>query len=277
VVFPRAHLFVAEPELDLFFGGLDCVRPVADVSADVDAEVATDGSGARVGGLGGAEHLSAGGDNVVAVPDHGANGARAHVLDESGEEALLGKIGVVLLHVPFSGGAELHGNQLEALLLEALNDFSNETTLDTIGLDHDERAFLGLVKIRLQIHFPIASGLEVFKHLGIVFKLPLDSENVSELLDTSLTVLVVLDGKAVLFLGFSVHIETSIVGLFQPCFVAFFVEFLAEFFSSFIHSRRLPNCFGGSARLFISSFHSNSVLRDQQLHINMDLDNLDVG
>lgn len=36
----------------------------------------------------------------------------------------------------------LHGNELEALVLETLDDLADESTLDTVGLDHDEGALL---------------------------------------------------------------------------------------------------------------------------------------
>ena len=37
---------------------------------------------------------------------------------------------------------ELHSDQLEALLLETLDDLAHQSTLDGIGLDHDEGALL---------------------------------------------------------------------------------------------------------------------------------------
>jgi hypothetical protein len=37
---------------------------------------------------------------------------------------------------------ELHGDQLEAFLLEALQDFTDESTLDAVRLDHDEGPLL---------------------------------------------------------------------------------------------------------------------------------------
>ena len=44
---------------------------------------------------------------------------------------------------------ELHGDQLEALLLESLDDLADESALDTIGLDHDE----GLLLVCFGGHF----------------------------------------------------------------------------------------------------------------------------
>lgn len=49
--------------------------------------------------------------------------------DEALEEALAGEVGVVLLEVLLAGRAQLHGNELEAAVLEAGDDGANETTL----------------------------------------------------------------------------------------------------------------------------------------------------
>ena len=143
VVAPVAELGFLEPEADLVGGGLNGVGAVTDVAADVDAEVTADGAGLRVEGLGGTEHLAASGDGVVTLPDHSADWARGSVLNETLEETLAGEVRVVLLEVGSTWSAKLHGDQLEALSLESLNDLSNESSLDTIRLDHDESSFLG--------------------------------------------------------------------------------------------------------------------------------------
>ena len=49
--------------------------------------------------------------------------------DETLEEGLAGEVGVVLLKVLLAGAAELHGNELEATVLEARDDGANESTL----------------------------------------------------------------------------------------------------------------------------------------------------
>lgn len=54
---------------------------MADVAADIEGEVATDGAGGRGERVGGAEDGTAGLDGVTAFPDHGADGAGAHVWD----------------------------------------------------------------------------------------------------------------------------------------------------------------------------------------------------
>jgi hypothetical protein len=56
--------------------------------------------------------------------------ARKLTGDEALEEALAGEVGVVLLEVLLAGGGELHGNELEATVLEARDDGTNEATLE---------------------------------------------------------------------------------------------------------------------------------------------------
>jgi hypothetical protein len=46
---------------------------------------------------------------------------------------------------------ELHGDQLEALLLETLEDLADKSALDTVGLDHDE----GPLLVGLGSHFGV--------------------------------------------------------------------------------------------------------------------------
>ena len=50
--------------------------------------------------------------------------------DESGEEGLAGKVGVVLLEVLLSGSDELDGGELEAAVLEAGDDGADQSTLE---------------------------------------------------------------------------------------------------------------------------------------------------
>ena len=52
---PADELTLLEPEGNLLLGVLDAVGAVADVAADVDGVVATDGAGGRGEGVGGAE------------------------------------------------------------------------------------------------------------------------------------------------------------------------------------------------------------------------------
>jgi len=83
-------------------------------------------------------HTAASLDGVTALPDHGADGARVHVLNEASEEGLASEVLVVLLEVLLAGSGELDGDKLEATVLEARQDGANQATLDAIGLDSNE-------------------------------------------------------------------------------------------------------------------------------------------
>jgi hypothetical protein len=99
-----------------------------------NGKVTTDG--ARGGGkrVGGTEDDAAGLDGVTALPDHGADGTRGHVGDKTGEEGLAGEVGVVGLEVLLGGGDELDGRELEAAVLEALDDGADQAALLEEGL-----------------------------------------------------------------------------------------------------------------------------------------------
>lgn len=147
---PVGELLGLEPEGDLLGGGLNTIGSVADVAANIDAEISADGSGEGVGGVGGAEEGAASLDGALALPDHGADGAGAEVLAEALVEALLGEIGVVLLGLLEGGDEDLQADELVALLLEAADDITDETALDSVGLDSDESALHYLVYAILQ-------------------------------------------------------------------------------------------------------------------------------
>lgn len=107
-------LALLEPQSNLLLGVLDAVGAVADVAADVDGEVATDGAGGRGEGVGGAEEdcwrqksafdlfqwvelarlvrrdgianersvrTTTGLDGITALPDHGGDRAALHVCE----------------------------------------------------------------------------------------------------------------------------------------------------------------------------------------------------
>jgi len=142
VALPGLHLGGAEPESDLLLSAVDGVRSVADVPTEVDTKVAPDGAGLGSQGVGLAQHDAALLDDVEALPDHGADGARVHVLDQAGEEGLGREVGVVLLQVLLAGLADLDGHQLVAAVFKSRDDVSDQAALDTVGLDGDEGAFV---------------------------------------------------------------------------------------------------------------------------------------
>jgi len=79
VALPRDELIFLEPEVDFGVGGLHGVRAVDDVTADIDAKVASDGAWGRVARVGLAEHDPTGLDNVQTLPDHRKNRPGSHV------------------------------------------------------------------------------------------------------------------------------------------------------------------------------------------------------
>merc|ERR1712115_221201 len=134
-----AHeLLRLEPKGDLLLGRVDGVRAVTDVSADIDAKVASDGAWGGSERVCGAEHGSALLDGVLALPNHGTDWATVHVVDKSSEEALAAEVGVVLLEVSLAWHAELHGDQLVASLLESSDNVGDKASLDTVRLDGNE-------------------------------------------------------------------------------------------------------------------------------------------
>ena len=60
----------------------------------LNGEVTTDGTWSRSQWVGGTEENTSGLDGVTALEDDGGDWARVHVLDETGEEWLVGEIGV---------------------------------------------------------------------------------------------------------------------------------------------------------------------------------------
>jgi len=139
---PR-QLLGLEPQCNLLLGGFNSIRSVTDVTSNLNAEVSTDGAWLGVLGVGLAKHDPAGLDNAGSLPDHWDDWSGAHVLDEAAEEWLGGEVGVVLLQQRFVSLHDFHGDELESLLLEPLDDFADQTALDTVGLDHDEGPLIG--------------------------------------------------------------------------------------------------------------------------------------
>jgi hypothetical protein len=76
---PALDLTLVEPQGDFLLSVLNRVGAVAHVAADVDGVVAADGAGRGRERVCGAENGTTGLDGVAAFPDHGADGAGAHV------------------------------------------------------------------------------------------------------------------------------------------------------------------------------------------------------
>lgn len=141
---------------------------MADVAAGGDGEVAADGAGLRVQGVGGTQQDTAGLDGINALPDHGDNGAAEHVLDQAGEEGLLLQVGVVALQVLLGGRDELEGHQLVAALLEAADDGADQAALDAVGLDSNEAMLLACVVV-CRLSFESVVCLQLVFNCCLVF------------------------------------------------------------------------------------------------------------
>ncbi len=73
-------ILVWEPKSNLLFGALDAVRAVAHVAANVNGVVEANGAWGGSEWVGSTKDETASLDNLTALPDHGANWARSHVL-----------------------------------------------------------------------------------------------------------------------------------------------------------------------------------------------------
>jgi hypothetical protein len=132
------NLALAEPESNLLLGILDAVGTVADVAANIDGKVTTDGARGRGKRVGGTKEDTASLDGITSLPNHGGDRAAQHVLNQAGEERLLLEVGVVSLEVLLARANKLEGYQLVASVLKAADDGTNEATLDAIRLDSNE-------------------------------------------------------------------------------------------------------------------------------------------
>jgi len=118
-----------EPQSDLLLGALDGIRAVADVAANSQSVITTDGADGGLQWVGSSKHDATGLHCVQALPDHSNYGSGGHVLNETGEEGLALKIGIVLLKVLWGCVNELEGDQLEATLFESTDDLADKRAL----------------------------------------------------------------------------------------------------------------------------------------------------
>ena len=131
-----------EPEANLTLSRLDRVGTMDHVVAHVATEVTTNGAGSRLQGLRGTHHLAGNGNDVVTLPDHGNHSRGVHETGEAGVEGLALVLSIVLLQKLHRRNHHLQTDELEALLLEAGDDLTDMSALDTIGLDSKEGSFL---------------------------------------------------------------------------------------------------------------------------------------
>jgi len=87
-----------------------------------------------------AHHHTSGLGGVLALPNHGNDGAGGDEIDELVVKRLVLQVDVMLLNMLPRSLHKLHGDELEAPLFESLDDVADESTLDAVRLDHDESA-----------------------------------------------------------------------------------------------------------------------------------------
>ena len=137
---PVNDLLRLEPEVELANSTLGTIRAVADVAVNLNSEVTTDGTRSRVSRASSTEKSAATLDDTSTLPAHSNDGTRGEVVAEIVVEGLVLEVNVVLTSLLLGGLKHLETSELVALVLEALDDLTNETALNTIGLNSDEGA-----------------------------------------------------------------------------------------------------------------------------------------
>jgi hypothetical protein len=151
---PGDNLLLVEPQSNLLLSTLNAVRAVADITANIDSIVKADSTWCGSKWVGGTEDETASLDDFTTFPNHGSDWTRGHVCfvkkrrvlaihmsrvrrkrkrrtaDETWEEWLCLQVFIVLLQVSLAGRDDLDGDELEATLLEAGDNVTNETTLE---------------------------------------------------------------------------------------------------------------------------------------------------
>lgn len=93
---PVDQLLITKPQGNLFAGRLIGIRSMYDVTANLDAQIASDGTRETVSRIRLTQHDTSCLYCVEALPDHRDDRSAAHILNERGEERLVSEIGIVL-------------------------------------------------------------------------------------------------------------------------------------------------------------------------------------
>lgn len=235
------QIFIFKPKIYFCFGWLYSVWTVANVPANIDAEVTSDSARLRIEWFGCTKHFPACSDWIITFPYHSTNRPRTHMLHVSNKEFLLSKVSILLFHVLLSRTTQLHCDKLESFLLKSLNNLSDEPTLHPIRLNHDECA-LFICNVLLNIHLGITRHLYSLDSRNIVVEVPLKANVLSKLLNTRLWVIIILNCEAVLF-RFSVMFKSIVEILLQKFDEKFvWVNFSVFFFCCVHHRpRKIPD------------------------------------
>ena len=131
-----------EPHLQFVFGTFGRVGSVANIATKIDGEISTDAPWLGVKWLGLSQHLATLLDDILSFPAHADNGSRRKEGSESTEKGLLLQVGIVGFGHFLGGPDHLESDKLVSTLFESGNDITDQSTLDTIGLDSKEGTFL---------------------------------------------------------------------------------------------------------------------------------------
>ncbi len=137
VVGPGDHLLFGEPNLDFPLSILGRVGAVADVAFGTHTEVATDGAGLGVDGVGLSKEIATCGNDPIALPYHGDHGGSHEVFNQCREKWHPTQSVVVGRNLLFLDRDDLEGPQIEALLLKSADDSPHQPALHTIRFNHN--------------------------------------------------------------------------------------------------------------------------------------------
>ena len=113
-----------------------------DVLADGQGEVTADGArGGLLYRVGATGKLAPCGDSGLALDDASNQRCGGDEVDELAEERLVLVLGVVLLGGLLVGDAQIHGDELQALALNAGDDLAHVAVLHAVRLDENECTF----------------------------------------------------------------------------------------------------------------------------------------
>jgi hypothetical protein len=140
VVVVVGNLLLSEPKSDLSLGSVDRVGTVDEVASNIDGEVATERTRSGVVGVCGTDELTASNNGTLSFPYHCNDSSRGEVLNKTREEGTSLQIIVVLGGELGGGNDDFDSDQLESLGLETGNHFTNQSTLNSIGLEGNESA-----------------------------------------------------------------------------------------------------------------------------------------
>ncbi len=119
------------------------VGTVNGILPNAGGELLTDRAFSRVGGVGRTDQRAEIGNGVVLFQDGGNNGATTHELDELAVKGTFGVDGVKLTGFFSAEFGVLHRYDLEASGVDLLENSTDVSVTDGVGLDHGEGAVGG--------------------------------------------------------------------------------------------------------------------------------------